>query len=323
MAGNPNFDNLRATTIDNYLSGVGDSYSTHSRALVEFKKAGRFQEDDGGTSLTEGVEYDGNGAAGWVVGSERIQLKNKAFLTRASYPWKKAYSSIVVIGDEEAENSGSSKQVDLLFEKTESAMRALGNLLGAAFFSDGTDPKQMGGLQYLVSDTPSAGVVGGIDPSVASNSFWRNYAKTDAMTSVNAITMFDNAMTKTTRNSDHVNLAFTDNSSRAKYYAGLQAQQRFMNTSKADGGFTDLMINGIPLINDQAMNGSCPAGHTYFINTYMMKFRVHKNWNPKRKGGIQSIDQDASVNTLWWRGNLTMKGREFHGVVVDNNPTAI
>lgn len=323
MAGNPDFANLRATTIDNYLSGVGDSYSRHSRALVEFKKAGRFQLADGGTALTEGVEYDGNGAAGWVVGSERIKLENKQFLTRASYPWKKAYASIVIIGDEEAENAGSSQMEDLLFEKTESAIRSLGNLLGAAFYSDGTDPKQMGGLQYLVSDTPNAGVVGGIDPSQASNAFWRNYAYSAALTSANIITAFDNAITKTTRNSDHVDLAFTDNSSRAKYYAGLQAQQRFQNTTKGDGGFVDLMINGIPLINDQAMNGFCPAGHTYFVNTYMMKFRPHRGYNPKRRGGIASIDQDASVNTLWWRGNLTMKGRQFHGVVVDTNPETI
>lgn len=321
MAGNPDFGNMRATTIDNYLSGVGDSYSRHSRALVEFKKAGRFQEDDGGTALTEGVEYDGNGSAGWVVGSERINLTNKAFLTRASYTWKKAYSSIVIIGDEEAENSGSEKELNLLFEKTESAIRSLGNLLGAAIYSDGTDPKQMGGFQYLVSDTPAAGVVGGIDPSLASNSWWRNYAFSGALTSANAITEFDRALQKTTRNNDRVNLAFTDNSTRAKYYAGLQAQQRFMNTEEGEGGFRNLQINGIPLINDQAMNGFCPAGHTYFINTYFMKFRVHRDWSPKRKGGIQSIDQDASVNTLWWRGNMTMKGRQFHGVVVDTDPT--
>lgn len=323
MAGNPDFGNMRSTTIDKYLSGVGDSYSRHSRALVEFKKAGRFQEDDGGTSLTEGVEYDGNGSAGWVVGSERIKLTDKQFLTRASYPWKKAYSSIVIIGDEEAENSGSSKEVDLLFEKTESAMRSLGNLLGAAIYSDGTDPKQMGGFQYLVSDTPSAGVVGGIDPSLASNTWWRNYARTVALTSANAVTEFDRALQKTTRNNDRVNLAFTDNSSRAKYYSALTAQQRFMGGDKGEGGFRDLMINGVPLINDQAMNGFCPAGHTYFINTWYMKFRVHRNWNPKRKGGIQSIDQDASVDTLWWRGNMTMKGRQFHGVVIDSNPTEI
>lgn len=322
MAGNPNYDNIRSTTIDNYLSGVGDSYTAHSRALVEFKKAGRIAEADGGTSLTEGVEYDGNGSAGWVVGTERIALTNKAFLTRAAYPWKKAYSSIVIIGDDEAENSGSSKMEDLLFEKTESAIRSLGNLLGAAFYSDGTDPKQMGGLQYLVSDTPAAGVVGGIDPSQASNTFWRNYASSAALTSANIITAFDNAITKTTRNTDRVNLAFTDNSSRAKYYAGLQAQQRF-STSTADGGFTDLMVNGLKLINDQAMNGFCPAGHTYFLNTNMLKFRPHKKYNPKRQGGVQSIDQDASVNTLWWRGNMTMKGREFQGVVIDTAPTVI
>ena len=323
MAGNPDFTNLSATTIDKYLSGVGDSYSAHSRALVEFKKAGRFQEADGGLALTEGVEYDGNGSAGWVVGTERIELKNKAFITRASYPWKKAYSSIVIIGDEEAENAGSSRMVDLLFEKTESAIRALGNLLGAAFYSDGTNPKQMGGLQYLVSDTPNAGVVGGIDPSQASNAFWRNYMSSAALTSATILAAFDAALAKTTRNMDRVNLAFTDNSSRAKYYSALQAQQRFMGSEKGDGGFRDLMVNGIPLINDQAMNGFCPSGHTYFLNTYMMKFRPHSAYNPKRKGGIASIDQDASVNTMWWRGNLTMKGREFHGVVIDTNPTSI
>lgn len=320
MAGNPDFSSLVATTIDNYLSGIGDSYTAHSRALVEFKKAGRIQEADGGLALTEGVEYDGNGSAGWVVGTERIDLKNKAFLTRASYPWKKAYSSIVIIGDEEAENAGSSRMADLLFEKMESATRALGNLLGAAFYSDGTNPKQMGGLQYLVSDTPNAGVVGGIDPSATSNAFWRNYASSAALTSETILAAFDKAMVKTTRNSDHVNLAFTDNSSRAKYYSALQAQQRFVNTSDGNGGFKDIMVNGIALINDQAMNGFCPAGHTYFLNTNMMKFRPHSKWNPKRKGGIASIDQDASVNTMWWRGNLTMKGRQFQGVVVDSSP---
>ena len=55
------------------------------------------------------------------------------------------------------------------------AVDSMTNLLGAEVFKDGTVAKDFGGLQYLISGTPSTqSDVGGINPSTSGNEYWRN-----------------------------------------------------------------------------------------------------------------------------------------------------
>ena len=66
---------------------------------------------------------------------------------------------------------------DKLFELGEQYARGMNGLL----WGDGTvDPKALAGMRFLISADPSVGVVGGLDQSLANNSWWRNRARTTA-----------------------------------------------------------------------------------------------------------------------------------------------
>ena len=319
MAGNPNFGNILSTTIDNYSSKMADNYVNHSKLLKYLKSENRIKYEDGGANILEQVEFDGNGSFDWYKGTQTFNLANKKAFTAAVYGRKYAYSTITVVGDEVITNAGKEKMIDLIEAKIENGQRSLSNGLASALYSDGTNANQIGGLQYLVSDNPTVGTVGGIDRSDADNAFWRNKVISLALTKENVVKTFDEMMQMTTRNSDTAKAIFADNKIRNKYYLSLEASQRFTSNTGHGGFVGELQFNGITIYNDQAMNGFCPAGHAYFINPDFLKFRPNKQRNPEVRKSIYSINQDCYTTALLWAGNLTMSGGGFQGVVIDTS----
>ena len=59
-----------------------------------------------------------------------------------------------------------------------------------------------------------------------------------------------------------------------------------------------------------------PANRMYFLNTDYLSFRPHAERNFVPIGGERmAVNQDAVVKLLGWAGNLTCRGRQFHGVL--------
>ena len=172
MAGNPNFGNLYSTSTDNYLPKLKDNYTSMSRLLDLLKKAGNIRTEDGGVEILENIEFAENGAYNRYDGAQAWNLENKKFATAASYARKKIAVTMVVTGSEIMANSGKSRKIDLIASKIKNGAKTLQNGLAHDVYSDGTDALQIGGLQYLVSDTPNTGVVGGIDACMICNVGW-------------------------------------------------------------------------------------------------------------------------------------------------------
>lgn len=324
MAGNPNFGNLYSTSTDNYLPKLKDNYTSMSRLLDFLKKAGNIRTEDGGVEILENIEFAENGAYNRYEGAQAWNLENKKFATAASYARKKIAVTMVVTGSEIMANSGKSRKIDLIASKIKNGAKTLQNGLAHDVYSDGTDALQIGGLQYLVSDTPNTGVVGGIDASQADNAFWRNVSDTVVISGTgveNLPAKFQEMIVKTTRNNDAPKAVFTDNAMYLAYFGQLQAQQRFIDTTTGDAGFKDLAIAGVPIIFDQGieaepMQGGAVANHAYFLNTDYLYLRPHVNRNPAKKDRVNSINQDLYSEAWLWAGNMTTSGRAFQGVLI-------
>lgn len=322
-AGNPSFGNLYATTVDNYMPTLADNYTSTSRLLTDLKKAGNVKPEDGGVEILENLEIGENGSYNRFEGSQVWNLESKRFATAASYGRKRIAVTMVVTGAELDANSGKSRMIDLVASKIKNGAKSLANGMAHDVYSDGTDPLQIGGLKYLVSDTPNAGVVGGIDASDAENAFWRNYAVTVDLDTVDSIPAeFQKAIVKTTRNNDAPKKVYVDNSTYLKYFGALAAQQRFVDSESGEGGFKDLAISGLPVVFDQGieaeqMEGGAVAKHAYFLNTDYIYLRPHKG-KPSRKDRVNSINQDLYVEAFLWSGNMTCSGRAFQGVLIDS-----
>lgn len=318
--GNPNFGNLYSTSVDNYTDSLKDNYTKNSKLLDWLKKSGNVKTEDGGVEILQNLEIAENGAYNRYDGAQAWDLESKKFATAASFARKKVAVTMVVTGSELMANEGKSRMIDLIAAKIKNGAKTLQNGLAADVYSDGSDALQIGGLRYLVSDTPSTGVVGGIDASAADNTFWRNYADTITMASDSAITAFNEAILGTTRNNDTPKAVFVDNAFYTKYFGELVANQRYVST-EGKGGFMELSINGLPIFCDQGiaaptMQGEIPTNHAYFLNTDFIYLRPHVRRNPAKKERVNSINQDLYSEAWLWAGNLTTSGRAFQGVVI-------
>lgn len=320
MVGNPNFGNLYSTAVDNYTDSLKDNYTANSKLLTFLKKAGNVKTEDGGVEILQNLEIAENGAYNRYDGAQAWDLESKKFATAASYARKKIAVTMVVTGSEIMANEGKSRMIDLIEAKIKNGAKSLQNGMAADVYSDGSDPMQIGGLRYLVSDTPSSGVVGGIDPSDSDNAFWRNYKGTCTFASDNVVEKLNDAILGTTRNNDAPKALFVDNNWYTNYYKALQAVQRFVSTD-GKGGFMELSINGLPIFCDQGiaatpMQGKIPANHAYVLNTDFIYLRPHVRRNPAKKERVNSINQDLFSEAWLWAGNMTTSGRAFQGVVV-------
>ncbi len=318
--GNPNFGNLYATAVDNYTDSLKDNYTKNSKLLEFLKKSGNVKPEDGGVQILQNLEIAENGSYNRYDGSEAWTLENKKFATAASYGRKKVAVTMVVTGSELMANEGKSRMIDLIAAKLKNGAKTLQNGLATDVYSDGSDSLQIGGLRYLVSDTPSSGSVGGIDPSDSDNTWWRNYKGTATLATDNMPKVFQTAILSCTRNSDAPKAIFLDNNFYIAYFSQLQATQRFVST-EGKGGFLELSLNGLPIFCDQGiaattLAGGIPANHAYFLNTDYIYLRPHVRRNPAKKDRVNSINQDLYAEAWLWAGNLTTSGRAFQGVVV-------
>jgi uncharacterized protein YdbL (DUF1318 family) len=316
MVGNVNFDNLLTTTLESRTGKLADNVSDNNALLKRLKERGNIRPVSGGTKIVEELEY-GESDSIWYTGYDKIDFTNPQLFSAAEFDLKLLAAPVGISGEELLKNAGKERVIDLLEAKIKNAEKTLKNQMSAAIYSDGTGSggKQLTGLQALVSDAPTTGTVGGIDR--ASNEFWRNVAKTSAVTAENIYAAMNEVYLACSRGSDVPDLIVADDELYATYEASLGEKQRFTNAKLAEAGFTNLKFKGADVIYDGGLGGRCPSGHMYFLNTEYLKLRPHKDRNFKLIGGERmAINQDAIYKIIGWAGNLTMSNAQLQGVLI-------
>lgn len=209
----------------------------------------------------------------------------------AEYPIRQAAVAVSISGLEELQNSGEEAIIDLLESRIMNAEDTFMNGLSQGVYGDGTVTNSVGGLQLLVSTSPTSGVVGGIDR--ASWTFWRNQswsAATDGSTVLNASTIqsqMDALWVKLIRGRDSPDLIIFDNVTYRYYLASLQAIQRVTQDNTApdmasagfqslkyitadvvlDGGFQGFSTDPLPSQTSTSSSavGGAPSTTGYFL----------------------------------------------------------
>jgi hypothetical protein len=318
----PNLSEIVTTTLRNRTGKLADNMLDNNALLSRLKKRGKVKPVNGGRVIVQELEYADNSTYKRYSGYETLNIAPSDVFTAAEFDLKQAACAVSISGLEELQNSGEEAIIDLLASRIRNAEKTMMNGVAADIYSDGTADggKQIGGLQLLVSKTPTSGTVGGINR--ATWSFWQNKA-TVSGTAASATNIQDrmNAMALSlVRGTDRPDLIVADGNYYGFYLTSLQAIQRITNPDLAALGFTSLQYFGhggaADVVLDGGVGGNCPTNTMYFLNTDYIHFRPHAKRNFAPIGDERyAVNQDAMVKLIGFAGNMTLSNASLQGVL--------
>jgi hypothetical protein len=308
---NSTFDELASLTISKYSKTLRDNVSNNIPLYAFMKDEGAVEEVDGGVYLLENMDYGDNSTFTWFNGYQEVPITPSDFATTAHFDWKECAGNAVFSHREVAQNSGESKQHDLVKGKIKNLERTIINNIGAALHYAGTENSglSIGGLQYIVADDPTTGIVGGINRGTAGNEFYRNAVVDENVDSItfSATTMQDAmelAWVRVARGMD-VPTLFVFGNTYWRFFAGsVNANSRYIREADGDSAKTSFpyyLFKTAKCFNDP----NARAASAYGLNTDFLKLKVHKDRNIAADKPRYPANQRATVIPIDFMGNLT------------------
>lgn len=311
------------TTLRNRTGKLADNITKNNALLFRLRKRGNVKTVSGGRTIVQELEYAENGTFKRYSGYEALNISPSDVFTGAEFNYAQAAVAVSISGLEQLQNTGEEAIIDLLESRIKNAEKTLVNNIALDCYSDGTADggRQIGGLALLVSNTPTTGVVGGIDASTTVGTFWRNLkfsGVTDgggATTSANIQSYMNRLYVQLVRQTDKPDLIVADNNYFRLYLESLQAIQRITSNEMGEAGFDSLKYMNSDVVLDGGFGGGAPASTMYFLNTDYIYFRPHVDRNFAPIGDDRyAVNQDAMVKLVGFAGNMTVSNRRLQGV---------
>ena len=277
------FTQLVAATYDdvvNEKNKAADQWSDSS-FLKGVDKLGGVKRAPGGATFQPTLDYRANSAADFLATDVTATGTGKTeVLTAASY----SYIPLVVPTNwsffDEAVNSEKNQKVDLVAAIVDNALASHDQAIEDALFAatGGTD-----GFNTIVDlfTEDGTGTVGTI--VAGTETWWKNQFK-DWGTDTGATLLADyttlyNSCAKGS-GGRKPNIVVGSATMQANFEAALVANQRFMDVSKASGGFTELQFKNIPyLFTSEYTSDSAWMFNTHDTQLYV----VMSAWRQRRK----------------------------------------
>ncbi|WP_232289856.1 phage major capsid protein [Burkholderia pseudomallei] len=312
------------TTLRNRTGKVADNVTKNNALLYRLRRRGNVKTVSGGRTIVQELEYAENGTFKRYSGYEALNISPSDVFTGAEFNYAQAAVAVSISGLEQLQNSGEDAIIDLLESRIKNAEKTLVNNIALDCYSDGTADggRQIGGLQLLVSATPTTGVVGGIDASTSIGSFWRNTAFSavtnggGAATSANIQSYMNRVYVQQVRGTDRPDLIIADNNYFRLYLESLQTIQRITSNEMGEAGFDSLKYMSSDVVLDGGFGGGAPQNTMFFLNTDYIYFRPHTERNFAPIGDDRfAVNQDAMVKLVGFAGNMTVSNRRLQAVL--------
>lgn len=312
------------TTLRNRTGKLADNVTKNNALLYRLRRKGNVKTVSGGRTIVQELEYAENGTFKRYSGYEALNISPSDIFTGAEFNYAQAAVAVSISGLEQLQNSGEEAIIDLLESRIKNAEKTLVNNIALDCYSDGTADggRQIGGLALLVSQTPTTGVVGGIDASTSIGAFWRNIAFSalnnggGAATSANIQSYMNRIYVQLVRGTDRPDLIIADNNYYRLYLESLQAIQRITSNEMGEAGFDSLKYMNSDVVLDGGFGGGAPTNSMQFLNTDYIYFRPHVDRNFAPIGDDRfAVNQDAMVKLVGFAGNMTVSNRRLQGVL--------
>ena len=316
MAGNPDFNAILSTTLQNYQPTLVDNIFKDLVLLNHLNSKGRVQMEEGGTSIVEPLLYAVNGTASSYSGYDTISLTPQDGISAANYQWKQMAASIAISGIEEAQNRGTEAIIKLLNAKIMQAEMSVKSDLNGMLFADGTgnSGKDFNGLGNIVGTQDN--VVGGIDANAGGGvNDWWNPTQAATMGATLSLVNMANVYNHASKGNDVPDLIITNENLFSKYESLLTPNVRYQDVAKANAGFQNLMFKQTPVVFDFALADDATDAPMYFLNSkYLKLVGMNGHWfntTDFQQGTVAGVDARYALVLAF--GELTCSNRSRQG----------
>lgn len=289
------------------LDPVDNVFARHW--LLEQLRANGSFEKQNGVVIRHNLEYALNPNVKFMSELETVTVSRPDTFDNAEFSWKFIGGDVPMTDFETGITSGSAKKFDLQARKLTNLKNTLEEKTNTSLFSDGTgtSSKEFGGLQLIVSATPTTGTVGLINR--ATYTFFRNQQVTGTKTTNpfdNLLSTMETGYNSASNGIGEQNPTFGVTTQTVfEGFNGLTPSiERLNRESSGDKlvrGFKgqNVMFKDIPLGYDPA----CPSGNLYILNNRNLHF-VYMQWM-KGEDAVRPADAFYSVFKVLTIGNLT------------------
>lgn len=310
MAGNPDFNSLLSTTLQNYQPTLVDNIFKDLVLLNHLNERGRVRVEEGGTQIVEPLMYAVNDTVSTYSGYDAIDLTPQEGISAAEYDWKQMAASIAISGIEEAKNRGTEAIIKLLNAKIMQAEMSLKSTLNEQLYGSASAGTDFNGLGNIVATQNNT--VGGIDANT--NSWW-NPTQATTMNATLALHNMADVYNRASKGSDVPDLIVTNTSLFEKYESLLTNNVRYQDVAKANAGFQNLMFKQTPVVFDLELAVDSSDAPMYFLNTKYLKLTgLNGYWfttTDFMNGTVAGVDARYALVLAY--GQLTCSNRQRQG----------
>lgn len=342
-----NYDALLSSTLFAFRDQMVDNIFKDSAFLAAMREFGGVTKQDGGERIQQPLMFGTNKTVKSMSGYEVIDTTPQEGMTSTFTEWRELAGTISISRKEERQNSGESRIINLLEQKTSQAEMSMreelnkqliqGTVSGTEFVP-GNSAKDIDPLFYFLRKDNTANPVSGgnVGNIAASNSWWRH--RTAVANSGSADTGNAFALNVTTyaglkvavrrmmnfcaRGSGGApNLLVADQVAYETYENALDVNIRFQNTTLGDLGFDTLKVRGAEMIWDEAVPDldtgtvAITTGNVSFLNTKFYKLIIDSETDIVTTPFVTPENQSAKTAKILLMANTTVTNLRKLGVL--------
>lgn len=251
----------------------------------------------GGTWIEQPWMYKKPGSGGWYTGPEILTTVPFDVVQDGSFPWAQLYNNVTVDGLTLNQSESDEKAMDYLTAQFEMAKLDWLDNLADGFWSDGSNPKSMIGINAAVDNGTVAATYGGI--TRATNT-WLN-SQIDSTTATMTITALQSMFGSCTIGGRAPTVIAGDRANYLRYQALNQTvTTQWKGVSMVDqqfaaAGFDHLIFNNVPWLADDHIDDIMGTGdgNLFFLNEEYWNFVVGQGGNFVIEDFVKPPNQDA------------------------------
>ena len=295
----------------------------NSRALFYALGEQGFKEEvEGGRLIEFSLEYAENTTFRSYGELDTLDTTRVDVFDAARFDWKICAGTVVYSELERLRAQAASGKFDLIAEKLENGKDSHIADMNGQLWSDGTGNggADIGGLQSIISATPTTGSVGGINR--ANFAFWRNKQTSGAKTT----TAFDNLRSSLRSVYNQCSSGGTMNAPTAilfhrTEFEGLEglmtSLERYNKDSTKQRGFNASFNNDAFMFKAATCfyDEDAVSGQAYLVNPKFLKFVYLKGGWMKMYDKVDPANQLSNVHKVATFGNLGTNNSRRLGVV--------